>query len=445
MSTKSAADRAVVIGASIGGLLAARALARHFTEVIIVERDALPRTPHHRKGVPQAHHAHGILARGLEIFEELFPGIIAHLYNEGAVHGDVGETVRWFHHGRYHPAVPVGMEGMAISRIRLEYAIRERVRTLPAVQFADDTSVTGFTTSSSGQRIVGVHCERGDGTVLDIPADLVVDCSGRGSRAHTWLQSLGYTAPIEERVPIKLGYATRLYRRERGDPRVDTAFVIASSPPAPETGVLLWQENGHFMVTLGGYFGDHPPTDDEGFLAFARRLPVPELADLMATSEPASPITPFRYPMSVRRRYEHLRTFPDGLLLFGDAICSFNPIYGQGMTACALQALELERCALLPSERRWRTFFRAAGRVIDTPWRLAVGNDLRFDGIDAPRPLSTRVVNWYVRHVHAAAQHDARIVGEFLRVVNLMAAPTRLFSPTVLWRVVNGAVRARLG
>jgi 2-polyprenyl-6-methoxyphenol hydroxylase-like FAD-dependent oxidoreductase len=443
MSKSVSADRAIVIGASIGGLLAARALAFRFREVIIVERDTLPHDAVHRKGVPQAHHSHGILARGLEIFELLFPGITQTLYDQGAVHGDVGETVRWFHHGRYHPAVAVDLEGMAVSRLRLESAIRERVRALPTVRIVDGTRVAGLVGDAEHGCVRGVHCLDAQDLPSELLADLVVDCSGRGSRVPAWLQQMGFDAPAESRVPIDLGYATRLYTRKRGDPRIDTAYIIASSPPAVETGVLLWQEGGQFMVTLGGYFGDHPPTDDAAFLAFARRLPVPELADLIATSEPASSTTSFRYPASVRRHYERLRRFPEGLLLFGDAICSFNPIYGQGMTACGMQALELERCALLPPAQRWRTFFKAASAVLETPWRLAVGNDLRFEQIDAPRSLDTRFVNWYVRQVHAAVHHDDSLVREFLRVVNLVAPPTRLFAPRVVWSVLRGAVLAR--
>lgn len=443
MTNTLSTGRAVVIGSSMGGLLAARVLAGHYREVLVIERDRLPSGPTHRTGVPQGHHAHGLLARGLQILESLFPGLTEQLYAAGAVHGDVGETVRWFHHGRYHPAVAVGMEGLAVSRVRLEHEVRERVRGLPEIVFREQSAVVALCPTADGRGVAGVRVRGNDEREYELAADLVVDCSGRGSRMPAWLESLGFTAPPEERVPVNLGYATRVYQRERGDPRLDPAYVIASSPPAPETGVLLWQEHNHFIVTLGGYFGDHPPTDDAGFLAFARRLPAPELAELIATSTPVSAIRPFRYPASARRRYEQLRAFPNNLLVFGDALCSFNPIYGQGIAACALQALALDQCVQRQGAARWRTFFRAAATVIDTPWQLAVGNDLRFSRIEAPRPLSSRVVNWYVKHVHAAAQADARIVGEFLRVVNLVVAPGRLFAPSVMWRVFTGSLRSR--
>jgi 2-polyprenyl-6-methoxyphenol hydroxylase-like FAD-dependent oxidoreductase len=431
---------AIVIGASMGGLLAARALADHYGQVTILERDALPPPGENRKGVPQGFHAHGLLARGREVLEQLFPGLTAALVARGAEPGDVGETVRWFHQGAYHRAAASGMDGLAVSRPLLEGEVRARLLALPNVQLLASCDVLGLEANASRSRVTGVRViRRATGSAEEtLRADLVVDAAGRGSRSPTWLEALGYARPVEEQVRIGLGYATRTYRRDPEDPRTATGFIVASSPPNTSGGVLLWQERQRFVVTLAGYFGAHPPSDEAGFLAFARGLPAPEIADAIAHAEPLTPIKTFTYPASVRRRYERLDRFPAGYLVFGDGLCSFNPIYGQGMTVCALEALALHACLRRGERDLARRFFRRAAQVIDIPWSLAVGNDLRYPAVEAPRSLTTRFVNWYVGKLHTAARDDAAVALAFLKVVNLVEPPARLLHPATGLRVLWG-------
>lgn len=438
---------AIVIGASMGGLLAARALADHYGQVTLLERDALPLPGEHRKGVPQGLHAHGLLARGREVLEQLFPGLTAALVARGAEPGDVGETVRWFHQGAYHRAAPSGMEGLAVSRPLLEAEVRARLLALPHLRLLAQCDVLGLETDASHSRVTGVRLiRRAVGSAAEsLRADLVVDASGRGSRSPAWLEALGYARPVEEQVRIGLGYATRTYRRDPQDPRTATGLIVASSPPNTSGGVLLWQEQRRFVVTLAGYFGAHPPADEAGFLAFARGLPTPEIAEAIAQAEPLTPIKTFTYPASVRRHYEHLQRFPAGYLVFGDGLCSFNPIYGQGMTVCALEALALQACLRRGEHNLARRFFRRAARVIAIPWSLAVGNDLRYPAVEAPRGLLTRFVNWYVGKLHRAAWDDPAVAQAFLSVVNLVEPPSRLLHPATGLRVLWGNLRRHGG
>ncbi len=437
--------KAIVIGASMGGLLAARALAEHYGQVTLLERDTIPPPGENRKGVPQGLHAHGLLARGREVLEQLFPGLTAALVAQGAEPGDVGEMVRWFHQGGYHCGAVSGMEGLAVSRPLLEAEVRARLLALPNVQLIARCDVLGLEADASRSRVAGVRLiRRAEGSAEEtMRADLVVDATGRGSRSPAWLEALGYARPVEEQVRIGLGYATRTYQRDPQDPRTATGLIVASSPPNPSGGVLLWQEQQRFVVTLAGYFGEHPPSDEAGFLDFARRLPAPEIAEAIVYARPLTPIKTFTYPASVRRRYERLRRFPAGYLVFGDGLCSFNPIYGQGMTVCALEALALQDCLRHGEHNLARRFFLRAAQVIDIPWSLAVGNDLRYSAVDAPRGLMTRLMNGYVRRLHIAAWNDAAVALAFLKVVNLVEPPSRLLHPATGLRVLWGNLRRR--
>lgn len=438
---------ALVIGASMGGLLAARALADSYDQVTLLERDSFPAPGQNRKGVPQGHHTHGLLAKGLEVLEELFPGLTADLMALGVEPGDVGQRVRWFHNGHYHHPVATGMQGVSVSRPALEAAVRARLLALPNVRAVERCDVLGLVASEDRRRVTGVRLiKRADGSAEEIcAADLVVDASGRGSRSPAWLEALGYGRPAEEEVRVGVGYATRYFRRNPENPATATGIVMASQPPGNSGAVMLWQEEGRFVVTLVGYFGQHPPADEEGFLAFARGLPSPEIYEAIRGAEPLSPVMTYKYPASARRRYERLTRFPEGYLVFGDALCSFNPIYGQGMSVCALEAIALRECLRRGERGLARRFFAAAARAIDIPWSLAVGNDLRYPQAEGPRTRATRLINWYIRRLHVAAPSDPAIARAFLRVINLFAPPPSVMAPAIALRVLRGNLRRGRG
>ena len=424
-------QRAVVVGGSMSGLLAARVLADHFTEVLLFDRDACSTLAETRKGVPQGQHAHALLAAGRLTLEKYFPGLKDELYTQGALKGDYRQ-LRWFDNGVYHTRFD-GLEALVISRPRLEAHVRSRLAQLSNVRISDRCAVDGVT--SDAGRVTGI---KGGGEV--VTADLVVDASGRGSQSPAWLEAMGFPRPGEDAVRIGLGYATRIYQRRSHDLRGDIAVICPSAPPHTRGGVALAMEGDRWMVTLFGMLGDHPPTDEQGFNDFARTLPAPDVSEVTSGTPLSDPVA-FKFPQSTRRRYESIARFPDGYLVFGDAVCSFNPIYGQGMSAAALQAAELDRALAAGDGDLARRFFRAASKVIDAPWTMAVGGDLRYSAVDGPRTAMVKFVNWYIGKLHIAAAGDPEVARAFHRVANLLEPPPSIMKPAIAMRILQGNLR----
>jgi hypothetical protein len=286
-----------------------------------------------------------------------------------------------------------------------------------------------------------------------IAADLVIDATGRGSRTPLWLAGLAYERPVEDRVEIGLGYATRTFRLPDGATDGDILIVNGGTPANPRGGFLAAQEGGRHVVTLSGILGDHPPTDLAGFTEFARSLSFPDIADAIQEAQPLDDGVVFRFPGSARHRYERMPAHPAGLLVIGDAVCSFNPVYGQGMTVAASEAVILgEQLARNPVPDP-RTWFRAIAGVVDAPWQIAVGADLAYPQVTGARTAQTRMVNSYLPRLHAAASTDASLGAAFIRVLGLLDRPESLMRPDRLVRVamahlgggLNGLTRTAPG
>ena len=438
---------AVVLGASMAGLLAARVLADAYGQVTVIDRDQLPEASTHRRGVPHGRHAHALLARGQQALEELFPGLTAELIAQGVPTGDLLANGRWYVSGHRLRQAPIGLVTLSASRPLLEGYVRARVRALPNLRFLDSHDIVGLAATPDGRRVTGVRVLRGaDGSAEELlGADLVVDATGRGSRTPIWLQALGYARPETEQVRVGLGYATRTYRLPPVALDGDLAVLDAPTPEHPRGGALLLLEGDRWMVTLAGMLGDHPPTDPDGFLAFARSLRFPDIYQTIRDAEPLDDPVGFRFPASVRHRYERLGRFPDGLVVMGDAVCSFNPIYGQGMSVAALEALTLRRHLERGAEPQSRRFFGDLARVVDVPWDIAVGGDLAVPGVQGRRTLKVRLVNAYIARLHGAAEHDASLASVFVRVAGLVAPPQSLLRPNVAVRVLWGSLHPPTG
>ena len=431
---------AVVVGAGIGGLLAARVLSESFDRVTVIDRDVLPGQAIPRRGVPQGHHAHGLLSRGCEILEDLFPQLTADLVATGAVPCDIQNDVRWYNDGRQlHPA-PSRLHGLTVSRPQLEGCLRSRVAALPGVVIRERCEVVELITTGDQTEpgaVTGVRLLRPDHRPEDMPADLVVNATGRGNRGAEWLRRLGYEIAPEERVDSRLVYVSREYRRRPGDADV-VAFIVGRSTAVPRGGVALSAEGDRWLVTLYGMGDDVPPVDPDGYHQFAARLPVQDLHHLLQRVEPLGAPRLMRIPVSIRRRYERLDRFPEGYVVFGDALCQFNPSYGQGMTVAACEAVALRECLADGGQNGLaRRFFGRAGRIIDVPWDMSVGGDLRFPSVEGPRPLRVKLLNGYLARLHAAAEADPVVGHAFLSVANLQAPPQHLLSPGVLARVLR--------
>jgi 2-polyprenyl-6-methoxyphenol hydroxylase-like FAD-dependent oxidoreductase len=432
-------DRAVVLGGSLAGLLAARVLTDAYAQVTVVDRDELPESSTHRRGVPHGRHVHGLLARGQQGLEELFPGLTAELVAHGVPAGDMLANARLYFSGHRLRQAPTGLVVLCASRPFLEGHVRARVRALPNVTFLDRCDIVGLATTPDGRRVAGARVlRRADGSAEEVlKADLVVDATGRGSRTPVWLDALGYARPEQHQVQIGLGYATRTYRLSPNALGGDLVVLHAATPEYPRAGALQVLEGDRWMLTLAGILGDHPPSDPGGFLDFARSLRFPDIYETVRDAEPLDEPVLFRFPASVRHRYERLDRFPDGLLVMGDAVCSFNPIYGQGMSVAALEALALRRHLELGIEPRPRRFFRDIAGVVAVPWDIAVGGDLIFPDVQGRRTAKVRLVNAYLARLHAAAVHDASLASAFVRVAGLVTRPESLLRPGIALRVLR--------
>jgi len=425
--------RAIVLGGSMAGLLAARVLSDHFEGVSLIERDALPAFAEQRRGVPQGRHTHGLLASGRSVLEKLFPGISEALLKAGAVAADIVRDSRWFFEGACLSRPRSGLTGLLMTRPLLEAVVRERVLANPKVVRRDEVAVEELVVDRKSGRVTGV---RAGGQTLS--GDLVVDATGRGSRSQQWLESLGYEKPVEDIVQVGLGHTTRFFRRKPTDLNGDKAVVIPPTPKGKRGGVMLAQEGDRWTVTLIAHFGNYAPEDLDGFIAFARTLPAPYIHDVVSRNEPLGEAASARFPASVWRRYELLPRFPPGYLVFGDAICSFNPRYGQGMSVAALQAVELEN-TLVSGDGDLalaKTFFRRAAKVVAIPWTIAVGNDLRIPETVGRRTAGVKLINWYISKLHKAAHTDPVAALAFHRVGNLLAPPPSIMHPRIAIRVL---------
>ncbi len=432
-------EHAIVIGSSMAGLLTARVLCQHFQRVTVVERDALHDQPEARRGQPQTRHTHVLLARGMEVLDSYFPRLQQTLTAEGAVVGDLTRDLRWYAFGGYRLQHTSGIPLLFASRPFLEWHLRRALLHEENVLLTDGTGVVGLSSTADQTQVTGVRVADRAGGQSDaqtIAADLVVDTTGRGSRLPQWLVEIGYPPPPVTTVQIDVGYATRLYRARPGD--IDGALGLLISPAPPDNhrlGVAFPLEGERWIVGLSGWGkADHPPTDDAGFLDFARTLAAPDVHQLIQQAEPLGEAVPYTVPNNLWRRYDRLRHFPTGLLVLGDAFCAFNPVYGQGMTSAALQAVELDRLlgAQMAESPLWPRFFQHAARVVQIPWQLAVSEDFRFATTRGPKPLGTTLLNAYGTRLHQLTHTDPEVYREFARVFNLMQLPTTLFHPRLL-------------
>jgi 2-polyprenyl-6-methoxyphenol hydroxylase-like FAD-dependent oxidoreductase len=437
--------RAVVLGGSLAGLLAANVLSEVYPEVLVVDRDELAGVAVPRRGVPHGGHAHGLVARGQLILEEQFPGLLTDMEAAGVRPGDFGGDIRWYFNGMRLRSADTGLLSVPCTRPVLERHVRDRVEKVRGVRFLEQYDIVGLETTPDAGRVTGARVQRRDGSSGPevLPADLVIDATGRGSRTPVWLEELGYSRPAEDRVKVDLAYTTRHYRVPRDPFGSDIAIVVAATPSHPRGAVYyrLPGEGGRVELSLTGVLGDHPPTDPEGFLGFVRSLPVPDIYESVREAEPIDDPVMFRFPASVRRRYEWLPRFPEGLLVIGDAVCSFNPVYAQGMAVAAIEsrtlAAQLSKAPVPPP----REYFQEISRQIDSPWEFAAIADLGYAGVEGPRTAKVRMINAYVARLQRAAVYDASLTNAFIRVAGLIDEPTALLRPGLVFRTLRQSGR----
>jgi 2-polyprenyl-6-methoxyphenol hydroxylase-like FAD-dependent oxidoreductase len=436
---------AIVVGAGVAGLLTARVLSDLADEVVVLERERLTDAPSPRGHVPQGRHLHLLLSAGLDLLVAWFPGIDDELERMGAIRVD--GTRAWVHQaGGYRAQGDWGRSVLSMTRPLLEQVVRRRVAKLHNVKLEDGVVVDG----------VDVSDGRVSGTLVDgvlRRGDLVVDCSGRSSRIAHQLESSGVLAPQVSRVTIDCAYTSGFLPRSADDFE-GTLLVCGTSPPTSFRGAaVLPVEGDRWMVTLSGVHGDVPGTTEDGIRAFAHGLLSPAVGQLIARGGPLSSVASYRFPSSQRRHYEKVPRLLPGFVTLGDAACSFNPVYGQGMACAALQAdalSETVREVGMRSEELPRRFHRRAAKVIDAPWAIAVGGDFLHPKTVGPKARATDQVNGYVLRVVRASHTSVPVARSFNLVLNLVEPTSSLVRPSVVARVLASSVpghrrRARIG
>jgi 2-polyprenyl-6-methoxyphenol hydroxylase-like FAD-dependent oxidoreductase len=446
-------ERAVVLGASMGGLLAARVLADFFETVTVVERDVLPDDPAVRRGVPQGRHVHVLLARGAQILDELFPGFLNELVADGAPVWDDGELSELRLSFGGHEILRSGKvvkepKALAIhmpSRPFLECHVRRRLQAISNVTILSGHEVAEVTSTPDRRRVTGVRVVSHDGAVeRELTADVVMDAMGRGAHTPALLESLGYGRPVEDHIVMHTNYVSQLLRIPQGT-LTEMLVDIGPAPDRPAGMFLSGYENDTWMFTVFGMVGHQPPRDLAGMLSFAQEYCPAHLIAAIQAAEPIGEVAHHHMPSSQWRHYDKMPELPDGLLVCGDAICSVNPIYGQGMTLAALEAVALQACLRRGEADLPRRYFRASAKPIDVAWQTVASLDLAFPGVAGRRSrwmrIATRLVDW----VMAASESDLVVAVRFFRVNSLIDSPIRLLHPAFVYRVAVVNLRRRRG
>ncbi|MHC9296623.1 NAD(P)/FAD-dependent oxidoreductase [Mycobacterium sp. LTG2003] len=431
----------------MAGLLAVGAVSARFRSVTVVERDPLPDNAIYRKGVPQGRHLHSFLSRGPQVLDELFPGLLDELADAGAVVIDDDSLSRVYARIGHHEfnqsgrlADPSALRLYLGSRPFIERHVRRRVRTIDNVSFLDGHDMLEPVVTADSVSGVRIR-NRNDGVESVLQCDLLIDARGRTARLPAFLDELGYGMPAEETCPSDWAYSSQLMTLPQ--PGFVERLLIANNGNHKPRVLLVAYEHGRWMLAVGrsGRFGA-PPSDFAGMLASVADAFPERIASGLHGAQPVGGVSIFRKTDSVWRRFDQMTRFPAGYLVTGDALCSLNPLYGQGMTMAALEALVLRDCLTAGRDALWQRFFSAAAVHISPTWARNRANDHVPLTTERPK-LDQRLQKWFVTSALIAAHSDVRVAEQLLRVNNLVDPPATLRDPALLLRVVAGRVRAR--
>ncbi|MFI8187665.1 FAD-dependent oxidoreductase [Streptomyces sp. NPDC085946] len=443
---------AVVLGGSLAGLLAARALVGVAGRVTVVERDALPAGPEPRRGLPQARHVHQLWSGGVRALEELVPGVTGELRRAGAHRLPVTTDMVALSPQGWYRRWAESHFMLLCTRDVLDATVRARVRADERIELVERAEALGL--EGTAAAVTGVRVRLRDGTVRVLRAGLVVDATGRGSRMPRWLAELGLPEPERREVDAGLAYASRLYRAPAA---ARDGFPVVNVQPDPRSGrpgrggVLLPVEDGGWLVTLFGTRGGEPSADAADFERYARtELRHPLIAELICRAEALTDVAFTRTTANRRHFYERMPAWPDNLVVLGDALAAFNPVYGHGMSVAARSALAL-REALRRSAggrdrpRASRRVQRAVARPVGPAWDLAAGQDVFFPGATEHGPtLRERLTAAYVDRLLLTATGNGRIARRVTDVTSLERGPEALLAPSVLVAAAVGPLKPAL-
>ena len=417
----------------MAGLLAAAALADVVGEVTIIEKDTLPETSKVRKGVPQGAHVHTLLGYGVEAMEKLLPGLMADVYAAGAMKIRRNHDI-WFHDAvGPTPIRDVGILTPSVTRPLLEHVTRQRVQALPNVHLRDATKMLELEVDRQG-RIVGLHVEVAATPEL-ISADLVVECSGRASNLATWLPAHGYGEVPAQRLKILMGYTSGFFRLPPDLAENSKACLMLAVPPGSRAAYLTPVDGGLWLATMYGRGRDTAPRDADGFIAWAKGLPHPVIHEILVQAEPVSDFKTYKIPFGVWYRYDQMPGFPDGLLPMGEALASFNPMYGQGMSLAAGQALSLRAAVSigLDSDLTAR-YFDGCNTLNGVGWSVMETRDFAHESTSGERPYDLEDRWRTAMAIRGLAEVDPEVHALSVRVTHLLEPPSVMARPDIIER-----------
>ena len=441
--------RAVVIGGSIAGLTAARVLSDYFDTVAVIERTTFANGRDFPKGVPQARHPHLILVRGERILEEMFPGFAQNLLDGGAQRLNMGRDLRMRAPDGWLPQYQTEMAAIATSRRLLDHTVYTRLTETTKVSFKQNSDVMSICTDEENQRAIGVQIRnRTTGQIEDLPAEFVVDASGRSSKAPEWLTQLGFAPPEAQTVNAFPGYATRLYEvPDSFDHSWKTLYIMPNPPHISRGAIIVPMEGNLWHVSLIGMNGDCPPADENGFMEFARSLVSPEVYDALQTAKPVSPIWGYRRAENRLRRFDSLDRYLEGFVALGDAVYALNPVYGQGMTLASIASQLLGHCLAKRAEQSAGNDFTGLAQEFQKqlknelmiPWQTATNEDMRWPETTGKQELdaASKMISGYFKMVLKTMPHSEQVTDAFFHVQHMIAPPTVLMRPRILAEVIK--------
>lgn len=443
---QTAPKRAIVIGGSIAGLLSAKVLSEVFDEVLIVERDLIPKNAVERTGVPQSPQPHILLTQGYRLLKDFFPGLEKDLQAAGAVPVDWGQDFQYFAFGDWcaNTAEPTGLDSFSCTRPLLEATVRRQVEQIGNVERLSPYRVQALV--GNADKVTGIRCrqskDRTDERVIE--ADLVVDASGRSTNALKWLAALGAPVPEVEKIDAQLGYATGRYRIPDDWNEAWKVLLISHEPPEKtQLGYLARVENNELIATLGGYCQEYPPLAQDEFMKAAKQLPDGAFYDAIAQSTPISEIKAYRSTANRLYHYEQLDKMPTGFVAIGDAVCALCPAYGQGLTTSAMSALTLQDWLLENAKNaevgESLAFQKKLAKRIQPAWSAATTNDSGFlngEG-DRKKNLVGRLLSGYMRRLVAKTHTDGELTLALAKITHMVDSPAKLLHPKMIFKVLT--------
>ena len=411
----------------MAGLLAARVLSSAFERVLLFERDDLSAAGP-RKGVPQANHSHVLLGAGSAVLNRLFPGLFEAIQQAGGLDLDMSQYNNWYHFGHWKRRFESGIRGHLQSRVLLETELRQRVLALPNVQLR-----TGSVENISWVAGKPQLTTRGQAEPVDV--DFLVDASGRGSKLPEQLAAAGFEPPREDSVVVDVMYTSARYSCPQT--RNWLGILLYPTPPhGKRAGAVLPLEKSEVIVSLFGWCGERAGPDDALFRAFADSLPQPEIAEFLGKATRTSDFHRYHYREARLRHYASLSHRPARTIVIGDALCSVDPVFGQGMTVAALSAEVLEQCLREPADDPSHSFWARVPAAYRSAWELSTTEDFRYPEVSGRRPFGTRLAHWYTAQIHRLTASDEDVYRRFAQVMHLMSPPSHLFHPNVLRKVL---------